>query len=244
VDHGTKDATASSVRPGATEVAVQRVNTRQWVLACSAAEAVGMGASAAAARGALSVGTTAGFLLVLVGGLVEGTALGLLQARVLGARLGAARRLWVLVTVAVAGLGWAAGSAPAALSGETGDAAPPLGWMISGGAALGATMGAVLGLGQAAVLRHCGSRRPWRWVWANAAGWAVAMPVIFTGASTAGVSWPWPALVCWGAATGALAGAALGLVTGVWLPSLDGPSVRHRLAQVWLTRRRSGVRSG
>ena len=34
VDQGTKDAITSSVRPGAAEVMVQRVNLRQWVLAC------------------------------------------------------------------------------------------------------------------------------------------------------------------------------------------------------------------
>ncbi len=200
--------------------------TRRWLLACVLAETFGMAVSAGASRGAVSVGAVAGFLLVLAGGLAEGTALGLLQASALRP-LGIRRTSWVVATVLVAGLGWAAASAPATLSGADSGSTPPLGLVLLGAASLGLVMGSVLGAAQAVILRHH-VRHPWRWCAANACGWAVAMPVVFLGATTAGSTWPWPALIAYGALTGALAGAGLGAVTGVWQPSLDGLPVRHR----------------
>ncbi len=200
--------------------------TRQWLLACVLAETFGMAVSAGAARGAGAVGAMVGFLIVLAGGLAEGTALGLLQASALRP-LGIRRLAWVVATVLVAGLGWAAASAPAALSGDDSGSTPPLGLVLLGAAALGLAMGSVLGAAQAIVLRHH-VQHPWRWCAANACGWAVAMPVVFLGATTAASTWPWPVVVGYGALTGALAGAALGAVTGAWLPSLNGVPVRHQ----------------
>jgi len=216
---------------------------RRWVLACAAAEAVGMAAAAGAARASESTGPVTGLGLVVAGGLVEGSALGLLQANAIHDLVGR-RRPWVLVTVLVAGLGWAAGSAPATLSGaETDGAPPPLGLVLLGAVGLGLVMGAVLGAAQAAALRGR-VRHPWRWAPANACAWAVAMPVIFVGASTAGATWPWPLVVGYGALTGALAGTALGVVTGAWLPALDGPPLRHRAVLAFVARRRHDARSG
>jgi hypothetical protein len=217
--------------------------TRRWVLACTVAETFGMAVSAGSARAAGELGTLAGLLLVLAGGLAEGTALGLLQGSVLRDRLGGRRTGWVLATVLVAGLGWAAGSAPAALSGDDTGGGPALALVLLGAAAIGLLMGAVLGAVQATVLRHH-VRHPWRWSTANACGWAVAMPVVFLGATTAGAGWPWPVVVGYGAATGAVAGAALGAVTGAWLPSLDGLPVRHRTVLAYLTWRRPAARAG
>lgn len=217
--------------------------TRRWVLACTIAETCGMAASAGAARAAAPVGAVAGLLLVLAGGLVEGTALGLFQSSVLRERLGGRRGGWVLATVLVAGLGWALGSAPAALSGDDQGAAPPLGVVLLGAAAMGLVMGAVLGAAQAAVLRHH-VRHPWRWSVANACGWAVAMPLVFLGATTAGAGWAWPVLVGYGALTGAVAGAALGVVTAAWLPSLDGIPVRHQTMLRALAWRAAPARGG
>lgn len=197
-----------------------------------------MAASAAAARTADGMPAVTGLAVLVAGGLIEGTALGVAQSTVLASRLGAARRrAWVLVTVLVAGVGWAAGSAPATLGGSDG-ASPPLGLIVLGAAGLGLGMGALLGLAQAAVLRRQ-VRHPWRWVPANALGWAVAMAVIFTGASTAGASWPLVAVVGYGALTGAIAGAGLGAVTGLWLEVLDGPPLRHRLVLSYLVARRA-----
>ena len=148
----------------------------------------------------------------------------------------------MLATVLAAGLGWAAGSAPATLSGDSGGTTPSLGLVMLGALAIGLALGPVLGLAQALTLRGR-VRHPFRWVVANAAGWAVGMPVIFLGASTAGAAWSWPTLVLFGGATGLVAGGVLGLVTGAWLPTLDGPPLRHRLVLGYLLVRRTPVRS-
>lgn len=196
-----------------------------------------MTAAAAAARGAdtladraVSHATLLGFGVVVLGGLVEGTALGTWQSRALGAVLGdRGRRRWLLATLMVAGLGWAIGSAPATLAGDPGGGTQPgLLVVLAGAAALGAGMGAVLGAAQTWALRgHV--RHPWRWVPANALGWAAAMPVIFLGATTAGADWRWPWVVLLGTVTGAAAGLVLGVVTAPALATLDGPPLRHRI---------------
>lgn len=170
--------------------------------------------------------------LVVAGGLVEGVALGVAQAA--GLRRWLPRldsRRWVLVTVTVAGLGWAAASAPAVLAGDSDGGSggePPLLLVLGGGAALGVAMGAVLGAAQALVLRGR-VRHPWRWVGANALAWSPAMAVIFLGATAPAAGWPAPAVVALGTATGLAAGATLGLVSGWFLPSLTGPPQHNRL---------------
>lgn len=177
-----------------------------------------MAASAAAARSAdrLVDSPAAGYGLVVLAGLVEGTALGVLQARALPAGTsGRARTGWAVATLLVAGLGWAAASAPATLGADaatTADAGPPLLAVLAGAAVLGALLGAALGLAQgvAARLPRAAVRR---WVLASAGGWTAAMPVIMVGASSVGADWSWPTLVATGAATGAVAGAVLGLLT-------------------------------
>jgi hypothetical protein len=209
---------------------------RPWVLSCVTAEAIGMTAAAGAARGATvftghAVGhaTTWGLLLVVLGGLVEGGALGVLQARALTDVLGpTGRQRWTAVTILVAGLGWAAASSPAALSGDDGGATPSLLLVLPGAALLGAVMGVALGATQAWALRHR-VRHPWRWVAGSAAGWAAAMPVIFLAATGVGATWPWWIVVPIGTVTGLAAGLALGTVSGPFLDTLDGPAWHHRL---------------
>ncbi len=217
----------------------------RWVVACATAETVGIAAAAAAARSADSLSPGLGFAVVVAGGLVEGAALGLLQAAVLGPVLGRARQqAWALLTVLVAGVGWAAGSAPATLGGGGNDAdRPALGIVLLVAAALGLGLGAVLGSVQAVVLRQR-VRHPWRWVPANALGWAVAMTVVFGGATTAGSGWDLPTLVAYGAVTGAVAGTLLGVVTGTWLGALDGPPLRHRLVLAALVARSRPATAG
>jgi deazaflavin-dependent oxidoreductase (nitroreductase family) len=209
---------------------------RTWVAACAVAEAVGMTAAAGAARSATALadhGATHaaawGLAIVVLGGLVEGTALGLFQARALARVLGPkGRRRWLTVTVLVAGLGWAAASAPAVLAADDGGAQPPLLLVLLGAAGLGAAMGAVLGAAQAWALRHRVSH-PWRWATGSTAGWTVAMPVIFVGATSVGASWPWWLVVPVGTGTGLVAGAVLGVVSGPFLETLEGPAWRHRV---------------
>lgn len=190
-----------------------------WLRACTLAEAVGITAAAGAARVATWVTETRhaspGWALVVVvaGGLVEGAALGVLQARALRGRVGAsAARRWALATVLVAGLSWAGASAPATLSGDSAGTSPPL-WLVLGGAAmLGALTGAVLGDTQATAVRVASPARA-RWVRSSTLGWAAAMPVIFLGASLPDASWPSLPVVALGTATGTVAGAVLGLLT-------------------------------
>lgn len=76
--------------------------------ACALAETIGMTSAATAARVGDSVGSRwAALGVVVAGGLVEGTALGLAQSSVLAARLpGLGRRAYAVATVVVAGLGW------------------------------------------------------------------------------------------------------------------------------------------
>lgn len=190
-----------------------------WLGACTLAEAIGITAAAGAARLAtwltdtLGVSPGWGLAVVVAGGLVEGTALGVLQARALRRSLDAtAARRWAIVTVLVAGLAWTAGSAPSTLAAPDDGTTPPLLLVLAGAIALGATTGALLGVAQAAAVRRWVAR-PWRWVAASTLGWSVAMPVIFLGAGLPGADWPTPLVVALGTATGTAAGAALGLLT-------------------------------
>lgn len=229
-----------------------RAGIRRWVVLCAAAEGLGMTAAAAAAKTSLELyGEPAGsrevtvvLSLVVAGGLVEGVALGGLQAlglRALWPRLSVAR--FLLVTMAVAGLGWAAASAPAVLTGPDDGAAPAVLPVLAGAVALGLVMGAVLGAVQAAVLRsHV--RHPWRWVTANAAGWAPAMAVIFFGAALPDTDWSVLAVLAAAAVAGVTAGTVLGLVTGWFIPSLDGSPAYNRLVLGVLSSPAHGLADG
>jgi hypothetical protein len=200
---------------------------RRWIMLCAAAETIGMTTAAAAARASRTWvgdppsgwGALAALALAVAGGLVEGTALGVAQARGLSLWLTRLRqRRLVRMTVLVAGLGWAAASTPATLLGGTGDQ-PPLPPILAGAVGLGLAMGAVLGSAQGLAFRGTGlSAR--RWVFANVLAWAGAMPVIFLGATVPGAEWPAAAVIAAGTGTGAVAGGVLGAVTGRFLPSL------------------------
>lgn len=216
---------------------------RRWVVGCALAEGIGMTAASAAALLATGWGGDARALaltVVVLGGLVEGTALGVVQARLLRAVLGPRVWAWALTTIAVAGLGWAAASAPQVLSGDSGGAPPPVGLVLAGAAGLGLAMGAVLGSAQAITLRGR-VRHPWRWVSISATAWVPAMVVIFAGATAPDSGWHAYQTVPLGAVTGLAAGALLGLVSGALLPTLDGPPA-HALAVLALLRTRAGRR--
>jgi hypothetical protein len=206
----------------------------RWTALCAAAEAIGMTAAAAAAKISQALLAEPGtardrvlaLSLVVAGGLVEGVALGACQAAGLGRLLPRLDlRRWLWVTVTVAGLGWAGASAPAVLSGsDTGAGTdPPLVLVIGGAAGLGVTMGALLGAAQARLLRGQ-VRQPSRWIAANVAAWCPAMSIIFLGATAPESDWSVLRVVSLGTLTGLAAGAVLGLVTGRWIPALDGPA--------------------
>lgn len=208
---------------------------------CAAAEAVGMTAAAAASRGSRAlVGEPAGWGesaltigLVTLGGIVEGTAVGLATHRGLrpvAPSLPKAR--WVTVTTLVAALGWAAGSAPATLASGAGSAgaAPPVLLVLAGAVGIGLVMGGILGAAQAMVLRGHAAH-PGRWIVASVLAWAPAMAIIFAGASVPGEGWRSAAVIVVGTVTGLAAGAVLGLVLGLWAPALGragAPRVSRR----------------
>lgn len=208
---------------------------RPWLVACVAAETIGMTAASAAAVVADRLAPGPALAVVVGGGLVEGAALAWFQGRVLAAVLPALSRVrYGVATVTVAGLGWAAASVPSVLAGDGADRTPPPAAVLVTAAGLGILLGLVLGGAQAVALRGA-VPRPGRWLAASAVGWAPAMAVVFAGATTPDATWPAGAVVVTGAVTGAAAGTVLGLVTGWFLPSLDGPSavarvVLHRLA--------------
>lgn len=208
-------------------IVAHRVPTlASWIAACALAEGIGMTAAAAASRAAGEVGggrLGAALGIIVLGGLVEGSALGALQGWWMANRFpGLSRGSWLLVTVVVAGFGWAAASLPGLGAAST-DAEPPVGLVIVGAIALGALMGALLGAAQALVLRkHV--RHPWRWVSISALAWAPVMAVIFVGAMMPDASWSTPAVILLGSATGIVAGAILGAVTGLRMRDIDGPS--------------------
>ena len=200
----------------------------RWTGLCAAAESIGMTASSAAARVAdTAVGdrptTTpvalAALAIIVTGGLVEGIALGIAQARGLGDWLTGRRGGWIAVTVVVAGIGWAAASAPAVLSPADGGEEPTPVLLLGAAAGLGLVMGAMLGVAQSLVLRGRVPHR-WRWTGASALGWLVAMPIVFGGATLPGGQWPLPAVITVGAVTGLVAGGAFGVISGSLLPSL------------------------
>lgn len=156
--------------------------------------------------------------LVVAAGLVEGVALGLAQGGVLPRWVPALQRArFLAATVVVAGLGWAAASAPSVLAGDDGAADPPLWGLLAGAAGLGVVLGAALGAAQAVALPAPARRT---WVLASVAAWPAAMVVIFLGATRAGADWGTGEVLLLGAVTGAAAGAVLGAVTGGFLPRL------------------------
>ena len=201
-----------------------RVPWRRWALLCAAAEAVGMTAAAGAATAANVLSAEparsarlVAWGLVVVGGLVEGVALGFAQSAALRTtvhRLDRGR--WILTTVLVAGLGWGVVSAQAATAGDDGGTQP--GWpvVLVGAAGLGLAMGTVLGAAQGWALRGA-VRRPSRWVLVSAVAWTPAMVVIFAGATATPASWPVAGVLVLGATTGALAGAVLGALCATLL---------------------------
>lgn len=202
------------------------LTVRRWIVLCACAETIGMTASAFAAKVSQRVlgedphgGVFAVALAVVVaGGLVEGAALGGLQARGLRRRLPRLNAwAWFGVTAAVAGVGWALASVPGVLAPNDGGPEPPLLLVLVGALALGAVMGALLGAAQAMVLRGV-VRRPSRWILGNTLAWPPTMAVIFLGATTPESTWSTPAVVALGAVTGLVAGTVLGVVTGRYLP--------------------------
>jgi len=198
----------------------------RWIIANCLGELLGLGAVAAVSYALVKVfGEPAGVGAALLWagtmvalGAVEGLVVGWAQARVLRERIHGLHG-WITATVLGAVMAWLLGMLPSTLMSTGGPAADTSqiepGMLLQLGLAtlMGLVAGPVLALFQWRVLRRY-VRHAGRWIPANAAAWALGMPVIFAGADLAARA-DYPA----GAATIvaftlATAGAIVGLVHG------------------------------
>ncbi len=138
-------------------------------------------------------------------------------------------RAWIGATALGAFVAWCLGMLPSTLMslGPQETAAPsgaspfegPLIYPLA--MAMGAALGAILGLPQWAILRRS-APRGWRWIAANAAAWALGMPIVFLVAGGVPAGLPLAAIVAVVLATLALAGAVVGAVHGAVLVRMLG----------------------
>lgn len=200
----------------------------RWIAACAAAELVGIGFGALVGNVATPivlgppsvVAKLTLFVLTVAIGVVEGSALGLLQGSQLRGMLPRLRaREWAIPTVLFAAVGWALGmfgpilgQGEAATASADAGAEPPLAVVLLLAALVGGAAGALIGLAQWLVLRRHAENAT-TWIPANALGWTLAMPAIFAGfAVPADDASPLVRLAC-GALGGLAGGALLGVAT-------------------------------
>jgi hypothetical protein len=209
-----------------------------WLAANSLAELLGLGATFALdillftrLGDAKTVPAAAGMILLTTAtGVVEGTVVGQLQWSVLRAPFPQiTRRVWVAATLAGALIAWFLGSLPSTLIGLGSDQSgaagqEPATWlMMLLAAAMGLFLGVILALPQWRVLRRA-APRAWVWLPANAAAWALGMPVIFAAVDLAYNTGTVAGAVAVMAAALALTGALVGAVHGlalVWLAAQE-----------------------
>lgn len=216
---------------------LSRREMAEWVGWCAAAEIIGMTVAAAAARAAgnllsdsTSLRMVAAWAALIGAGCIEALGVGLAQSGALRRRVPRLNsRRFVLVTVAVATLFWAAGELPVLTSEpDSLGSSPPMLLLALGGLGLGLVTGCLMGLVQMTVLPR-GLRHRWTWVGGSVTGWALAMAVIMVGASSPGTQWPLTTVLAWAALTGAAAGGLLGLTLAWFAVSLDGRPVSSRV---------------
>jgi hypothetical protein len=203
----------------------------RWALANVAGEVLGLGlAGVVAIVMVLTIGEPGTALVTLMmawvmiaAGALEGVIVGFAQWLVLRRRIRRmSRREWITATAIGAFAAWVIGMAPStlmALNQSAGSSPPPeisdaVRYALA--AVMGTASGMILGAPQWRVLRRYASGAS-LWVWANAAAWAVGMPVVFigAGASPAGASALSVALTV--VVTIAAAGASVGAIHGVAL---------------------------
>jgi hypothetical protein len=206
-----------------------------WVIANALGELVGLGAAAVAGVVLVQLfeatlttfASLAGAGVMILLGVFEGVIVGLAQWLVLRRPFPTlSRRAWVLASATGAFVAWTLGMIPSTLinvgASDAGVPAAEMSDMLmyTLAAAMGAVLGPVLGIPQwLALRRHV--RHAASWIPANAAAWALGMPVVFVGASTAAPG-GLPGLVVTGLLTAAAAGAVVGAI--------------HGLALLWLAR--------
>lgn len=209
---------------------------RDWTISCATGELIGIGVAALSAQLLLlRIGEPAttvqrwGILVLMVGaGLIEGSALGYFQWRVLK-RLHPAisARSWIGVTVAVAAVGWFLGMLPSTLyvapdaGAEPFDPSLLLTVVLAMLTGLGA--GAVFGVAQWFVLRHHVQRAS-LWIVANMLGWMLGIAWIYAVAALPTETTATGMVIALGIIGGIMAGLSLGAVTGWFLLKLNRTS--------------------
>lgn len=197
-----------------------------WLAACAIAELGGIALAAiwwvAIDRlspepvGVLPVALT--LLAKAASGIVEGLVLGLTQGRLLRDRLPALPLgRFVAMTMAVAVLGWAIGSAvPMLMAPDAASIEPPpeptLATLAGFTAVSGLAAGLLFGGAQWIALRRA-ALGAGRWIVANALGWALALPTIYIAASYGDPDTAMLNALLHGLAGGVVAGALIGGAT-------------------------------
>lgn len=202
---------------------------QRWVVANALGELVGLGTVAAVglllfqhagepANLEQALLFAAAFVLL---GAFEGTVIGLAQRQVLRTLLPSVRG-WVLATLVGAMVAWAVGMVPTTVAalmqqGTTPTATPsepPLIMVLLLASCLGAVAGPMLAAFQWLSLRNVVPTKAWLWLPANAAAWALGMPVIFLGAEANELTSSTTAIAALVALAIFIAGAVVGAVHG------------------------------
>jgi hypothetical protein len=203
----------------------------QWALANVVGEVLGLGlAGVIAIVMVLTIGEpeTALVAMMMAGvmiaaGTLEGVIVGFAQWLVLRRRLHRLSRVeWVRATAIGAFLAWTIGMGPSTLMALNQGAGSPPPPEISDAvkyalaSVMGVALGMILGVPQWRALRRYASGAS-MWVWANAAAWAVGMPVVFVGAGLSPVGASALSVALTVVVTIAAAGASVGAIHGVAL---------------------------
>lgn len=198
-----------------------------WIAVCALAEFLGIGAAALwygavmviLGEPAVLLQRAGVWLLATAAAIPEGIVLGGLQGLLLRRVFPALDlKRWVLATVAVGAVGWAIGSfIPLFMfpEGPTGDGVdPPLSQLALFAAGFGLVAGAMFGIGQMLAFPPETPRRS-AWVWANIAGWAAGLPLIYVAAQLGADLTGWTARITAWMMGGLGAGLCIGLATAV-----------------------------
>jgi hypothetical protein len=219
-----------------------RLTTRfwpAWILANAGGEFAGLGLLALVGivvaplltGGSVIEALAMAAILILLGG-YEGVVVGYAQWLVLRNVFGTMQaRSWVTATAVGSIVAWTAGMVPSTVAAFAEPAAGsarqlelelPMALIVTLTAFGGAFVGALLGSAQMFVLRRFVAHAGW-WIPANAAAWAVSMPIVVAAGGLAGAATPRPIVVGEMLAAITLSGAVAGAVHGSALVAL----IRH-----------------
>jgi len=218
------------------------------VLACLAAELTGMSAAAVAGRFGdrlFGDGGTAGHWLVLVvvvvGCLLQGLALGVLQARALTLRhFGLPQHRMVRVALVGTGIGWSVSVFPTLLAGHV-DNGPPVGGVVLAAVGIGLLGGTLLGTTQALLVRDVLTHHPWRWVATSTVTWPTAMILLFLGASVLDAGRPLVVVGGLALVMAVLAAVVLGILSGAWMGTIGGQPIANKVSLAMLEGHHFGI---